>query len=73
MARAAAIGAELEIEGYALAGVLVCPADSQSEAAAAWAALPADTALVIMTETAAGWLAAALARRPDIVTVVMRP
>ena len=73
MGRAAAIGDGLAVEGYALADVLVYPADSQGEAVAAWAALPADTALVIMTETAAGWLASELADRPDVVTAVLRP
>jgi vacuolar-type H+-ATPase subunit F/Vma7 len=72
MARAAAIGEALEVEGYALAGVTVLPADSQEEAAAAWAALPADTALLIMTTSAADWLGLQLAERPEILTVVMR-
>jgi len=73
MATAAVIGEPLAVEGWALAGVLVYPADSHGEAAAAWAALPSDTALVIMTASAAGWLDAELASRPDIITTVLRP
>ena len=73
MATAAVIGEALEVEGYALAGAIVRAADSQAEATAAWEALPPDTALVIMTASAAAWLTARLPQRPDILTAVMRP
>jgi vacuolar-type H+-ATPase subunit F/Vma7 len=72
MATAAVIGEALAVEAYALAGVVVYPADSPGEAIAAFDALPAGTALVIMTATAAGWLSERLGQRPDILTAVMR-
>ncbi len=73
MATAAVIGEALEVEGYALAGVIVHAAASQDDATAAWETLPPDTALVIMTASAAAWLADRLPQRPDILTAVMRP
>jgi vacuolar-type H+-ATPase subunit F/Vma7 len=73
MATAAVIGEALAVEGYALAGAIVLAADSQAEAAAVWDALPPDTALLIVTTRAAGWLADQLAQRPTILTAVLRP
>jgi vacuolar-type H+-ATPase subunit F/Vma7 len=73
MATAAVIGEALEVEGYALAGAIVHAAASRTEATAAWEELPPDTALVVMTATAAAWLADRLPQRPDILTAVMRP
>jgi len=72
MATAAIIGEELRIEGYWLAGALVCPAESRYEAAAAWESLPTDTGVLIMTPSAADWLADRLRQRPELLTVVMR-
>lgn len=73
MATAAVIGEALAVEGYALAGAIVHSADSQAEATAAWEALAPDTALVIMTASAAAWLTDRLPQRPDILTAVLRP
>jgi vacuolar-type H+-ATPase subunit F/Vma7 len=73
MATAAVIGEFLAVQGYALAGAVICPADGPDEAAAAWDALPPDTALAIMTTNAATWLVDRLQRRPDVLTAVMRP
>jgi vacuolar-type H+-ATPase subunit F/Vma7 len=73
MATAAVIGEALAVEGYTLAGAVVLEADGQAEAAAAWDALPPDTALLIMTARAADWLAGRLAERPAILTAVLRP
>jgi len=73
MATAAVIGEALSVEGYALAGATVLVADSQAGAAAAWDALPPDTALLVMTTRAAEWLADRLAERPAILTAVLRP
>jgi vacuolar-type H+-ATPase subunit F/Vma7 len=72
MATAAVIGEFLAVQGYALAGAVICPADGPDEAVAAWDALPADTAFVIMTTNAAAWLADRLEHRPDLLTVEMR-
>lgn len=73
MPTAAVIGDALVVEGYALAGAIVHAADSQAEAADAWEALAPDTALVIMTPSAAAWLADRLTQRPDILTAMMQP
>jgi vacuolar-type H+-ATPase subunit F/Vma7 len=73
VATAAVIGEALAVEGYALAGALVYPADSPDEATAAFDALAPGTALIIVTVSAAMWLADRLGQRPDILTVVMEP
>jgi vacuolar-type H+-ATPase subunit F/Vma7 len=73
MATAAVIGEALAVEGYALAGAVVYPADSPEAATAAFDALPPGTALVILTTNAAASLAGKLDRRADILTVVMKP
>jgi vacuolar-type H+-ATPase subunit F/Vma7 len=73
MAKAAVIGEELAVEGYALAGCVLLPADNPDEVNSAWQALPPDTVLLILTENAAAWLADRLAQRPDIMTAVMPP
>jgi len=70
---AAVIGEELRIEGYSLAGALVCPAESREQAAAAWKSLPPDTCMLIMTPNAAHWLTDELGQRPELLTAVMRP
>lgn len=73
MATAAVIGEALAVEGFALAGAIVHAADSRDEATAAWDALASDTALVILTARAAGWLADRLPQRPGILIAVKRP
>ena len=71
MPTAAVIGEALRVEGYALAGAVVRPAESQDEVHAAWQSLPPDTILLIMTAIAAAWLADRTAERPDILTAVI--
>lgn len=73
VATAAVIGEELAVEGYALAGCVLLPADNPDELNSAWQALPPDTVLLILTDSAASWLAERLAQRPDIMTAVMAP
>ncbi|HUA42239.1 MAG TPA: hypothetical protein VMA32_11760 [Streptosporangiaceae bacterium] len=73
MGTAAVIGEALAVEGYALAGAVVYAAGSPDEATAAFDQLPADTALVIVTASAAAWLADRLGRRPGVLTAVMEP
>lgn len=51
--RVAAIGERVEVEGFGLAGAVVCPADSPDEVRAAWGSLPGDVAVVILTRAAA--------------------
>jgi vacuolar-type H+-ATPase subunit F/Vma7 len=72
MSRAAVIGEALRVQGFALAGVVVCPAEGQGEARAAWQSLPPDIAVVVLTAAAAAWIGEDLKRRPDVLPVVMR-
>ena len=53
----AAIGEREQVSGFALAGVLVAAAGDADSVLAAWAALPADVGLVILTPAARAALA----------------
>lgn len=52
----AAIGEEVLVRGFGLAGVLVCPADDPEAVRTAWQGLPEEVSLVILTPTAAAAL-----------------
>jgi vacuolar-type H+-ATPase subunit F/Vma7 len=69
----AAIGEELRVQGFALAGAAVFPAGTAAEARRAWLSLPADIAVVILTAQAAAWLGDPPAPPPgrDLLPVVM--
>jgi vacuolar-type H+-ATPase subunit F/Vma7 len=67
MGRVAAIGEDVRVQGFALAGVLVLPGDTPADARASWAALPADVDVVILTPSAAEALTAARAGPPRVV------
>ena len=56
MSRAAVIGEAVRTAGFALAGAVVTTAETPEEARAAWRALPADVAVLVLTPRAAGWL-----------------
>ena len=71
MPRAAAIGEELRVQGYALAGTLVCPAGDEAGVLRAWRELPGDVAVVLLTPRAASWLSGELAARPGLLTAVI--
>ncbi len=71
MSKAAVIGEELRVQGYALAGALVCAADDEAGVRRAWRELPGDVVVVLLTARAAGWLGGELARRPGLLPVVM--
>ena len=71
MQRAAVIGEPLRIYGYGLAGAMLVPASDQPAAVRAWQELPPDVAVVVLTRQAARWLDGELARRPDVLPVVM--
>jgi len=73
MARAAVIGEAVRTAGFALAGAVVLPAESPEEARAAWASLPADIAVLVLTPRAAAWLGEALPSRRDVLLAVMPP
>jgi vacuolar-type H+-ATPase subunit F/Vma7 len=72
MARAAVIGQTLQIQGFALAGAVMCPAEDLDEARAAWRSLPPDVAVVLLTPDAAAWLGGQFRQRRDVLPVVMR-
>jgi vacuolar-type H+-ATPase subunit F/Vma7 len=48
----AAIGEEVAVQGFGLAGVLVVPADDPEGVLAAWQSLPAQVVVVILTPAA---------------------
>ena len=72
MSRAAVIGEAVRVQGYALAGAVVYPAEDADQARAAWRSLPPDTAVVVLTARAAAWLGEAQ-RRDGVLAVVMLP
>lgn len=67
----AALGHEVEVAGFALAGVAVHAVESPADAVAAWSALPDTTGLVILGPDAARALATQATARPDRLTVVL--
>jgi vacuolar-type H+-ATPase subunit F/Vma7 len=71
MSRAAVIGEAVRTAGFALAGAVVATTETAEEARAAWRALPADVAVLVLTPRAAAWLGDALATRPDLLVEVM--
>jgi vacuolar-type H+-ATPase subunit F/Vma7 len=72
VSRAAVIGEAVRVQGYALAGAVVYPAEDAEQARAAWRSLPPDTAVVVLTARAAAWLGEAQ-RRDGVLAVVMPP
>lgn len=55
------IGDEMTVQGYALAGVRVLPADDADSVRAAYDGLDNDVAVVLLTEAAAAYV-------PDVLT-----
>jgi vacuolar-type H+-ATPase subunit F/Vma7 len=71
MAKAAVIGERSRVEGFALVGAVVYPADDEAAVRSAWHSLPSDAQVVIVTATVAGWLGSELTARPGVLPVVM--
>jgi len=71
MSTAAVIGESSRVEGFALAGAVVYPAEDEAAVRSAWRSLPSDAQVVIVTARAAGWLSHELAARPGVLPVVM--
>ncbi len=71
MSRAAAIGEEVRVAGYALAGVEVHAAQDADAARDAWERLSGDVACVILTPAAHAALGARLQERKDLVWAVI--
>lgn len=65
MGRLAVLGERTRVAGFALAGALVLPAEDETAVRAAWAELPADVEVVILTPAAA---AALVAPGPEVAT-----
>jgi vacuolar-type H+-ATPase subunit F/Vma7 len=69
--RIVAIGEEARIMGFALAGVVLCPAADAVAVRAAWRDLRSDDALIILTPAAAEVLGDDVARTRPPLTAVM--
>jgi vacuolar-type H+-ATPase subunit F/Vma7 len=69
--RAAAIGEDVRLAGYALAGVEVLSAEDAAAAVAAWDRLPGDVACLILTPAAHTALGERLAERPQLIWAVV--
>jgi vacuolar-type H+-ATPase subunit F/Vma7 len=71
MSRIGALGETARVQGFAVAGALVFPADEQHDVSSAWDTLPADLGVLILTPAAARLLDARLDERPNLLAVVM--
>lgn len=71
MGRVAVIGEETVVSGYALAGVLVLPAEGDDAVQGAWSSLPDDVQVVILSSAAARTLGGARIAKMLPLTVVM--
>jgi vacuolar-type H+-ATPase subunit F/Vma7 len=71
MGRIAALGDRQRIQALAIAGVEPHPAGTDEDAVAAWEALSADVAVLILTQTSAAALANRLEERRDLLVTVM--
>ncbi len=72
MPTAAVIGEAVRTAGFALAGAVVITAEDAEQARAAWGSLPADTAVLVLTASAAAWLGDVPRSRPGLLIAVMR-
>ena len=70
MSRVAAIGEGSRLGGYALAGAGVHAASGAEEIRAAWARLPPDVGLLILTGAAHAELEPRLGERPELLWAV---
>jgi vacuolar-type H+-ATPase subunit F/Vma7 len=68
---AVAVGDAALVEGYRLAGVQVCPTESDDDVRRVWDTLPQTTGVVILTPRAARALGTALTDPTSPLTVVM--
>jgi len=69
VSRAAAIGEDVRVAGYALAGVEVHPAEDVQGCQEAFDRLPGDLACLILTPAARSALGARLLERPSLLWV----
>jgi len=73
MARVAVLGERAVVEGWALGGARVLPADSPAQVRTAWAGLSDDVAVVLLTPAAAQVLGPGPVDRAGPLTVVLPP
>lgn len=66
-----ALGEAALVEGYRLAGVQVCAADTDDDVRRTWGALPDGTSVVILTSRAASAVGSQLTDPASPLTVVM--
>jgi len=71
MSRIGALGPRDDVDGFALAGVVVLVADDAGAVDAAWDALPDDVGVLLLAPRAADCLATRLSERPELLTLVM--
>ena len=71
MSRVGALGAAVDVEGFALAGALVFVADDDDAVDAMWSTVGDDVGVLILTARAAERLRARLGERPLLLTAVM--
>ncbi len=71
MSRIAALGERPRVEGFALAGVHVVPAEDAAAVRAAWHALDREVAALILTSAARAALDDLLAKRPELLWTVI--
>jgi vacuolar-type H+-ATPase subunit F/Vma7 len=67
MSRVVALGERKRLEGFALAGVALVPAEDPQQLQAAWSHLAPDVAVVIFTPEARSALRDVLDLRPDVI------
>ncbi len=67
----AALGEQALLEGYRLAGARVYAAETDDEVRRAWAALPKNTGMVLLTPRAASALGAAVSNPLSPLTAVL--
>lgn len=70
MTTVAAIGAQAQVRGFALAGVLVLPAEDRDAVRKAWRSLPDNIGLVLLTPQAAQALREEISRGWPLVAVM---
>ncbi len=73
MGRVAVLGEAVHVAGFALAGALVLPAEDEAAVRDAWATVPADVGLVVLTPLAARALGPDRHADPTRLTAVLPP
>ncbi len=67
------LGGAAQVNGFALGGATVIPAEYPDAVRRAWNLLPEDVAVVVLTHEAAAVMGVDAAKREGVITVVMPP